>query len=262
MWISRKQLFRLVFLLFLLFAQIEFLSGSFFGLDKMIGYGLDGVLKIVSFGAPALKEVEDPQTLSQLNEDIDKIHGESGAVFRYPHVKVKLIKGSSMSPNAASTGPTIYVSYRLTQILNNLELTAVLAHELAHAELGHLVQRLPFPIGILCLHGSRWVRGKWEGIMGHDDPFMDELKVKGHWQMMQDISDGAELAQEIQADTLAARWLEGMSKRGQPNRPEDLNAASSRMLGLDLARLPLTSTAVSMRAHAITNKLYLKSFLQ
>lgn len=163
--------------------------------DQVVGYSADFFMEGLRRWPGSEYKTEYAQKMKQrVEKAFHKIIKYSGHSFKNRNPKIVIISDKNNSPNAWSLGPTIYVSVDLMSMMNDRELTAVLAHELAHTENSHFLRRIPTPLGSFVLSWFRQLTGLLDS-----DP----------QQLMEDVY----LAQEMQADCWASKWL--MQMRNQ-----------------------------------------------
>jgi len=112
----------------------------------------------------------------------------------------------------------------------------VLAHEMAHAEQGHVTQRIGFAPSAVLLQLGRLIKSDARSLSnGGADAFMRQVAAEGHLKMIEDMLEAGTLGQELQADCYAVQWLSHMQAAGLENRPEDVADAQLSLLGLSAA---------------------------
>lgn len=208
--------------------------------DTIIGEAIDKMLLVA--GKTSFEKFENYQVIDNPHEGlrikrvVKELVSFSGHEFRYPNPQIRIIRGHENEPNAFSLGPVIYVTQSALEILNDNELSAVLAHEIAHAEYGHLLQRMVFVTGSPVLHLRNLIFSDiYTLTTGEADHTMRKIMSTGHLALVQEILENASLKQEIQADCLAANWLQNAKRLGKKVSPLDLNRAMLKVLGIDEA---------------------------
>lgn len=209
------------------------------GSSYALGFTADLFFKnAVSKISPQYRIVEDQNNKARIQRLLQKIFRHSGYKFIHSSYNVVIIKGEDSMPNAYTTGKNLYATQSLCDLLNDRELTAVLAHEMAHAERAHLLRRVVFTVGSLGLALYNYLADN-----GTHNP--------------QEIIMNANLGTEIEADCIAAKWLMNMRNQGQWHHADDLNRASAKLFGgpeylkyLDPSDPPV------VRFFAIQNKFY------
>ncbi len=205
-----------------------------------LGFAADLFIKNI---APRISQnyriIRDEKNIIRINRLLANIYLYSGHNFIYPKYQVTIIQGDKSEPNAFTSGKNIYVTQELCNLLNDRELTAVIAHEMAHSERSHLLRRIVFTIG---------------------SPFLavyNYIANTGATDNPQEILAEARLGTEIEADCIAAKWLMSMRNQGKWHHAEDLNRATAKLFGgveylnyLDANDPPVT------RFWAVRNKLY------
>lgn len=222
-----------------------------FGLDRLFGHAADGVMQLASVKVSELKLVQDAKSEQRIARAIGYVRAYNQEKLKYARFQFFLQAGNTNEPNAFSTGPSIWVTQSLAQTLNDRELVAVLAHEMAHSEQAHFFQRVPFPIGAILLELFSAITDSPQ----NSESSLAERAAK-FWQNTQSTLFSARLGQELEADCIAARWLAKMHAAGLANEPEDLNRATASLFGIDPAILDSDDPA-AIRYWAIKNKFYL-----
>ncbi len=177
------------------------------------------------FGYSQYKKISDP-LLEKRIQKIQKLLLENQAdPYRYSSIKVIIIQGTENEPNAFSLGPVVLVTKSLGDLLNDLELTAVIAHEFAHSNKAHFLARIPMPLGSLALEIGKFLLSP------------SKEKAKSFISRVQANLEDVRLATEMQADCLAVNQLKSLSAKGYPNSPEDLISATNTMYGMDVTTI-------------------------
>lgn len=128
--------------------------------------------------------------------------------------------------NAWSIANFIVVTRSTLDLLNDAELTAVVAHEMAHRERGHIYKRANTIVAVPILLAVRKLRLFVSGrrSIESDIAFLDFLSG---------FNEDYQLRQEMQADCHAYNWLQQLKAGGLPADPLDLNRARNKMMGID-----------------------------
>ncbi len=221
------------------------------GLDRLFGHAADAVMQLAALKVAELKPVHDSSSEHRVARAIGYVRAHNHEKLKYARYQYFLEAGNPNEPNAFSTGPSIWVTQSLVQTLNDNELVAVLAHEMAHSERAHFFQRVPFPIGAILLEIFSAITDQ------HTDSKSSLAeRAASFWQSTQNTLFNARLGQELEADCIAARWLAQMHASGLSNEPEDLNRATVAILGINPANLDSDDPA-AIRYWALKNKFYL-----
>jgi Zn-dependent protease with chaperone function len=177
------------------------------------------------------------QRYAKASRALNDVLQNAGVSWRYSSAPgLRVLQGDPDSPNAFCTGSSVFVTAGLVDLLDEQRLRAVLAHEMAHAERGHLTQRLGFPVAASLLHFAELVRSDWRALWnGEIDAFMREALRSGQWAMIQSALESATLGQELEADCDAAGWLAEMSRRGRAQSPRDILEAFRAIIGIPLS---------------------------
>ncbi len=117
--------------------------------------------------------------------------------------------------NAFSLGTLTLVSQKMLDILDDNELLAVIAHEMAHREKYHIFSRSGMIVG-----GAIAALLDWHS----DIPYSERLSG---------FNEDYQLEQELQADCYAYNWLLQLKKKGFAFEPADLNRATTKIFGID-----------------------------
>lgn len=183
--------------------------------------------------AKSVHEIKDPILFARVQRLLDLLKTTSPNPLVYKTTRLALIEGTSGEPNAFSTGRTLYVTRELAQKLNDNELIATLAHELAHGELGHLAEKTGFRYAALWVHIWQVIKSDFYSLThgGNPDLLMEELWEKGQWKRILELVDHASLGQELEADCVAWRWLAYMNQEGVDVFPNDIANAILKLIG-------------------------------
>lgn len=194
------------------------------------------------------KIVKDEKMQQRLTQTFQLLHRSPAWDYRYKDIKLVLIQGRVEEPNAFSIGPVIYFTTSLVSLLDDRELTAVMAHELVHSEQAHLMKRLPLPLGAFLM-------SLFERAIGGGVSPSEERTLAENVRLWVETSN---FAMELQADCFAAQQLDFLRNSGFVNHPLDLLRASSKMLGYDVSQ-DKSDAPEALRAHAILSKFYVNS---
>src|SRR5690606_9121702 len=139
-------------------------------------------------------------------------------------------------PNAYAIGTHIVVTKQMLNLLNDRELTAVIAHEMAHRERYHMFSRMGMSVGGMVAALFDW---------NNPDDLLDRFgKFSEHYQ----------LTQELEADCYAYHWLLDLKRKGFKVDPLDLNKATEKIHGIDFTNADpeyFSELAPYIRVHAI-----------
>lgn len=139
-------------------------------------------------------------------------------------------------PNAYAIGTHIVVTKQMLNLLNDRELTAVVAHEMAHRERYHLFSRMGMTVGGMLAALLDW---------NNPDDLLDRFgKFSEHFQ----------LDQELEADCYAYHWLNDLKRKGIAVEPLDLNKATEKIFGIDFTNADpeyYRELAPFIRVHAV-----------
>lgn len=215
-------------------------------LDTVVGGAVDLILKAATLShfetVLPFRQVT-PTAEEQARLDIALFNARRAAGFenRYgDQQRVVLIRGLDDAPNAFATGVSVYLSRPLLGHLNNAELTAVVAHEMAHSERGHLLERMGHvPAGAL-LHLASTITADWRYMTtGRADEMMQELIRSGHWATLLNSLSMAETGQEMQADCIAWNWLRRLSSGAKhpASSPSAILSAVEQLVGVSASAL-------------------------
>ena len=181
------------------------------------------------------ERIKNDAEMERVRKIISNIQHFSGHKFRFKNPKIRIIKGNENEPNAYSLGTAIYVTESTLLLLNDKELTAVLAHEMAHSEYGHTIERIVFLMGSPFLHLRNLIFSELNMYStGEIDQYLENVFKDGQTSQIHKIFENASTKQELQADCLAANWLNKGKKLGLRMDSRDLNGATDKMLGVDM----------------------------
>lgn len=224
-------------------------AASFFAPDVIVGkameasLGVTGSTELAPSYAPSLRRELYPRA-NRLWNDLQRY---SRWNFRFPSLRIRIIRGIAHEPNAYSVGPAIYISEDIFDLLDDRQLLAVMAHEIGHSERAHFLKRMSFPLASTFLTLGQALMRPAE--------LAELLRKNGLWKEIQNTLESASGGQEMEADCMAFRWLRRMQRAGYNVEPQDLNSATEKILGLD----PLTlypEDSPYTRAFAIQQNLY------
>lgn len=216
--------------------------------DYYLGHIVRGLLKVASkTGFPQYQVLSVPHDQKKAQQALAEIYKAPAFNYTYDHISVVIIRGVEGEPNAFSFGSNIFVTQSLVEALNTTQLTAVLAHELAHSEKAHHLQKAPLPLEATVyqlvtvtksLKAGKWPRGK-------------DLLAS-----IQELMNTGSLAMELQADCIAAQQLEYMKSKGLPHAAKDLISATNALMGMDMTQ-DHSDDPSAVRVQALVNKTYL-----
>jgi Zn-dependent protease with chaperone function len=207
--------------------------------DTLLGEVIDKTLYVAGSSTIPMfrqyKRINDPKGVARVQRILQNIYSFSGHKFRYNNPTIRVITGIPSEANAYSLGPSIYITESMLSLLDDGELTAVIAHEISHSEYGHYLARMVYGIGSPILYLRNLVFSDIYSLtIGQSDAYMRKIMKEGQLKMVQEILDGASLQQEMQADCLAANWLARAHRLGWKLSPLDLNRATNSVMGMDM----------------------------
>jgi len=208
-------------------------------LDTVLGRVVEGVLELASrSGLEATSGLRRLQPTAQERARLDRALGRvkwaARNRLRYQESqRWVLIQGVAHEPNAFALGEALYFSRSLLAELNDAQLTAVMAHEIAHAERGHLLERMGNGYAGGLLHLWQVFEADWAYLSrGEINERMRELMDSGHWAVLTRSLQEAEMGQEIQADCIAWQWLDRMKNAGIATGPAEILSSIETLLGV------------------------------
>jgi len=227
----KKPLVYLSILLIVSFSGAKSLASplDYLNPDFYLGHSIAAALNLAgTAGYDQYRIVTDPKLSARLEKAKQLIIKQAPFYnYRFKNIDLVVVQGVDGEPNAFSLGPVIFVTQSLGKIFNDRQLTAVLAHEIAHSQKGHLVQRIPMPLGAAIYEAAQILKnGK-----------VDSLQLKKFVEMVRGHIETVHLATEIQADCLAANQLNHLHQRGFPNNAYDLVDATNVLYGEDVTQL-------------------------
>ena len=122
-------------------------------------------------------------------------------------------------PNAWSAGSVIIATTGLLEKLDDRQLLAVIAHEMAHREKYHLFSRISMFVG------------------GAIAALLDRETKKPYGQRFNGFNEYYRLKQELQADCFAYNWLMELKHKGFEVDPLDLNSATNAIFEMDFGQV-------------------------
>lgn len=215
--------------------------------DYYLGGVVRSLLAIASkVGYHQYDVLNEPGTQSKAQNALQQIYTYPAFSYRYDRVQIVIIRGLEDEPNGFSFGANIFLTRSLVELLSDQELTAVIAHELAHSEKAHFLQKAPLPLGAVIYQLTQ----------------MAKSVQTRQWPAGQDLSESIKelistggLAMEMQADCIAAQQLTFMQAQGLNHNPHDLISATSKMLGYDVTTDDSEDPS-AVRTRALLNKTY------
>lgn len=197
--------------------------------DYYLGKALSGVLLFAGkVGYQSYQKVVDPRLQDRADRSMKLIQQQPAFKYRFKKIKIILVKGNVGEPNAFSLGATILLTKSMGDLLTDSELTAVLAHELAHSQKAHLAQRMPAPLGAAVLEFYNYI------LSGEK---LNKENLEKIVAAIREQLDTVNLATELQADCLAAKQLDYLKQRGLANHAQDLVSATNAIYGFDVTEL-------------------------
>jgi Zn-dependent protease with chaperone function len=207
--------------------------------DTLLGRAVEGFLALAGSSgleatAPFRKVEALPSEQARLNRALLRVKEGSGQQLRYQKTqRWILVQGQAEAPNAFAVGEAIYITRPLLRALNDAQLTAVMAHEVAHAERGHLLERMGNVYAGVLVHLWSTLVADWRYLSrGEIDDTMRELIRDGHWARLMSALGEAEQGQEIQADCIAWKWLSRLKQSGRSTGPEEILTSIEKLLGV------------------------------
>ncbi|UXR65122.1 M48 family metalloprotease [Bdellovibrio bacteriovorus] len=215
--------------------------------DYYLGQLVRGILMAASqVSHPQFKEIEAPEIKQKAEQALHKIYQYPAFKYRYDKLSIIIIQGLPGEPNGFSFGNNMFLTKSIVEALSSAQLTAVIAHELAHSEKAHNMQKTPLPLGAAAYQ----LKTIYDAVKAGQWPAGRDLVAS-----MQDLLATSGLAMELQADCVAAQQLEHMNRQGLPNSAADLNSATSVLMGFDITT-DTSDDPSAVRAQALVNKVY------
>ena len=215
-------------------------------LDTVVGGAVDLILKVATLSdlevvRPMQRVTPSPDEQARLDIALFNARRASGFENRYgEQQRLVLIRGLEGEPNAFATGVSIYISRGLLSALSRAELTAVVAHEMAHSERGHLTERMGHVLAGAVLHLAKTIAADWRYMTtGRADEMMQDLIRSGHWATLLRSLELAETGQEMQADCIARKWLSNLSAGAKrpASSPAAILSAVEHLVGVSASAL-------------------------
>ena len=218
--------FKLLFLCLFFSFQAEASKLQFVMPDYYLGVVVSAILKVASqIGYNQYDPVKDPQAQQKAQAALDSIYANAAFNYTFDKIKIKVIRGRPYEPNGFAFGSNIFITKSLIDLLNEEELTAVIAHELAHSEKAHNMQKAPLPLEATIYQ----LKNIFKAVQEKRWPRSKDLLAS-----IREIIETGGLAMELQADCIAAQQLDFMNRRGLKNEPMDIVRATNKILGYDL----------------------------
>ncbi|WP_415061643.1 M48 family metalloprotease [Bdellovibrio sp.] len=215
--------------------------------DYYLGQLVRGILKVASKTShPEYQVLNAPEAQKKAQAALQKIYQYPAFDYTYNKVSIVIIKGIEGEPNGFAFGNNIFITQSMTEVLSSEQLTAVIAHELAHSEKAHHMQKTPLPLGAIVYQ----LKNIYESVKAGKWPKGRDLVAS-----IQELIYTGGLAMELQADCIAAQQLEHMKSKGLTNRATDLNSATSALMGFDVTT-DNSDDPSAIRARALVNKVY------
>lgn len=215
--------------------------------DYYLGQLVRGILLAAAkVSHPQFKEIEAPEAKHKAEQALQKIYQYPAFKYRYDKLSIIIIQGLSDEPNGFSFGNNMFLTKSIVEMLSPAQLTAVIAHELAHSEKAHNLQKTPLPLGAAAYQ----LKNIYEAVKAGTWPKGRDLLAS-----IQDLMATSGLAMELQADCVAAQQLEHMKRQGLPHSAADLNSATSALMGFDITT-DKSDDPAAVRAQALMNKVY------
>lgn len=216
--------------------------------DYYLGQLVRGILAVASHaGQPQYQVIQDAEAQRKAQAALNRIYAHPATSYTYNKINIVLIRGMDNEPNGFSFGNNIFITKSMVNTLSDRQLTAVVAHELAHSEKAHNLQKTVMPLGAVTYQ----LKNIYESVKSGQWPRGKDLV-----QSIQELMETGGLALELQADCVAARQLEHMKSLGLPHSAEDLNDATSTILGFDITKDAISDDPSAIRAQALKNKTY------
>jgi predicted Zn-dependent protease len=207
--------------------------------DTVLGRMVEGVLALASRSGlevtSAFRRVQaTPQERARLDRAMARVKWAARNRLRYQESQHwVLIQGLPSEPNAFAVGEALYFSRSLLDKLNDSQLVAVMAHEVAHAERGHLLERMGNGYAGVLVHLWQTFEADWAYLSrGEINQRMRELMDSGHWTLLTHSLQEAEMGQEIQADCIAWQWLQRMKDAGWATGPDEILSSIETLIGV------------------------------
>ena len=211
--------------------------------DDIIGNGYDVIGQVLGnlpFSVSnTYRRIDAPFKADRVKRIVKFIQSQTTHNWRYRNQKIAILKQNpERGPNAYSSGSTLYVSEDMLSLLNDGELTAVIAHELAHAEMGHQLQRMVFVLGVPGKHLYNLVaQGINSYFSNRHGERSNPLKSGLSTENMATILMHSFTKTEMQADCFAYRWLLELQSKNPSISPELLNSATFKVLDISTASI-------------------------
>nr|BFD58836.1 hypothetical protein CKG001_09430 [Bdellovibrio sp. CKG001] len=243
-----KNVFAVNFVLsFMVAFQVQASVVQYISPDYYLGQLVRGILMAAAeISHPQFKEIEAPEIKRRADQALQKIYQYPAFKYRYDKLSIVIIQGLPGEPNGFSFGNNMFLTKSIVEMLTPAQLTAVIAHELAHSEKAHNMQKTPLPLGAVAYQ----LKTIYESVGAGKWPAGRDLLAS-----IQELLATSGLAMELQADCVAAQQLEHMKRQGLPHSAADLNSATSVLMGFDITT-DTSEDPAAVRAQALVNKVY------
>lgn len=245
-----KQLLALLFIILcspFLGAQAQASTLQYVMPDYYLGVLVRGILAGASqVGYQQYDVLKAPEAQAKAQRALQQIYLHPAFNYTYDNINIVVIRGLAEEPNGFAFGANIFITQSMIELLTQEELTAVIAHELAHSEKAHNLQKTPLPLGATVYQ----LKNIAQSVKARQWP-----KGKDLLASIRDLINTGGLAMELQADCVAAQQLDYMQSQGLRNKASDLISATNRLMGYDVTT-DNSDDPSAVRTRALVNKTY------
>lgn len=215
--------------------------------DYYLGVLVRGILTGASHvGYQQYDVLQAPAAQQKARQALLRIYQVPAFNYTYDNISIVVIRGLPDEPNGFAFGNNIFITKSMIDLLSPRELTAVIAHELAHTEKAHNLQKTPLPLGAIVYQLGNIARS----VKARQWPKRKDLAES----IKKLISTGG-LAMELQADCIAAQQLDYMKSKGLNHQATDLISANNKLMGYDVTTDD-SDDPTAIRTRALMHKVY------
>lgn len=215
--------------------------------DYYLGIVVRGILTGASkVGYSQYDVLNAPAAQYKAQQALSRIYQAPAFNYTYDNISIVVIRGLPDEPNGFAFGNNIFITKSLIDLLSHQELTAVIAHELAHSEKAHNLQKTPLPLGATMYQLENIAKS----VQARQWPKGADLA-----ESIKELISTGGLAMELQADCIAAQQLDYMKSKGLNHQATDLISANNKLMGYDVTTDD-SDDPTAIRTRALMHKVY------